>query len=173
MSKTNDPKDVFKLYDMSNGEHGCWQWLGGWTGREREKRPTFTCNHRRTMAYRWVYELYHGDTLTPDQTILHSCDNGGYPVGCGSVYHIRLGTREENTNDAIERSRHGLPKNVVRAIRQLLSQGQTQEEVAALYGISRSAVSAIAIGRIHSHVASSTDGPSEPDVLPSGLDPKE
>jgi predicted XRE-type DNA-binding protein len=169
---SNDPKDVFRLYDMRAGDE-CWQWLGGWTGRKRETRPTFTSNKRRTMAYRWVYELVHGVTLTPGQQILHSCDKGGYPTGCGNPKHLSVGTREENTRDMIERERHGLPKNVVRAIRQLLSQGQTQEEVAALYGISRSAVSAIAIGRIHSHVASSTDGPSEPDVLPSGLDPKE
>jgi len=148
---SNDPKDVFRLYDMRAGDE-CWQWLGGWTGRAREQRPTFTAGKRRTMAYRWVFELVHGVQLTPEQQILHACDRGGFPTGCGNPRHLRVGTREENTNDAIERERHGMPKNVVRAIRALLAEGRTQEDIAKLYGISRTAVSAIAIGRIHKTV---------------------
>jgi predicted XRE-type DNA-binding protein len=149
----NDPKDVFKFYDISPGEHGCWRYTGSaWGGQSREKRPYFMANGRRQIAYRWIYELYHGVILAPDQWILHSCDNGGEPIGCGSVYHMRVGSREDNTSDAIERARHGLPKNVVRAIRKLLAEGRTQQEVADLYGISRSAVSAIATGIIHAHV---------------------
>lgn len=136
---------------MTQGDE-CWQWHGSWTGRQREKRPTFSAGKRRTMAYRWVYELMTGEILRPDQQILHRCDNGGFPIGCGNPRHIRVGTRIDNTNDAMERARHGMPKNVVRAIRKLLEEGRTQDEIAKLYGIARTSVSAIAIGRIHGHV---------------------
>jgi hypothetical protein len=111
-------------------------------------------NGRRQIAYRWVYELYHGITLTPDQFILHSCDKGGEPIGCGSVHHMRLGSREENTNDAIQRERLGLPKTVVRAIRRLLSEGRPQQEIADLYGVARTTISAIATEKTHNAVDS-------------------
>ena len=104
------------------------------------------------MAYRWVYELVNGVRLRHDQLILHSCDKGGYPWGGGNPTHLRLGTREHNTSDAMERARHGLPKHVVRAMRKLLAEGRTQDEVAKLYGISRTGVGRIARGEIHSHV---------------------
>jgi len=152
MPTTNEPKDVFKLYAMNVGPDECWQWHGAWGGQEREKRPYFMCSGVRTMAYRWVYELVNGVRLRHDQLILHSCDKGGYPWGGGNPTHLRLGTREDNTNDAMERARHGLPKHVVRAMRKLLAEGRTQDEVAKLYGISRTGVGRIARGEIHSHV---------------------
>ena len=152
MPKPNVPRDVFNYYDISAGADGCWPWTGAWGGQPRERRPYFMCAGRRQIAYRWVYELYHGVILTPDQLILHSCDNGGEPIGCGSIHHMRVGTRVDNTNDAMERARHGLPKHVVRAMRKLLAEGRTQDEVAKLYGISRTGVGRIARGEIHSHV---------------------
>jgi hypothetical protein len=152
MPKGNSAIDVFKYYDITPGPNGCWQWHGSWGGQEREKRPYFMAGRRRQIAYRWVYELYHGIILTPDQYVLHNCDCGGYPIGCGSVHHMRLGTRTENTNDAIERDRLGLPKTVVRAIRKLLAEGRTQQDIADVYGVARTTISAIATGRSHASV---------------------
>jgi DNA-binding XRE family transcriptional regulator len=50
------------------------------------------------------------------------------------------------------RSRHGLPKNVIKAIRRLIEEGRTQAEIAALYGVSRETISAIATRRVYGHV---------------------
>jgi hypothetical protein len=134
----NEPSDIFKVYDMSGGAEGCWKYTGNaWGGQAREKRPYFMAAGRRQIAYRWIYELVHGVTLTPDQMILHSCDNGGFPIGCGNIRHMRIGNVRENSDDMMERERHGLPRSVVNAIRTLLSQGREQKEIAALYGISR------------------------------------
>jgi hypothetical protein len=150
MPVRNDPADVFHYYDMTAGPEACWQYTGNaWGGQPREPRPYFMAARRRQIAYRWIYELVHGVTLTPDQFILHSCDNGGYPIGCGNPAHLRLGTREENTIDMINRERSGLPKYVVNNIRKLLEQGQTQQEVADTYGVARTTISAIATGRSH------------------------
>ena len=145
-----DPVDVFKYITM-RGVDECWSWSGTWGGRERDKRPYFQCNGRRTMAYRWVWELVNGP-IPAGLLILHSCDQGGYPVGCTNPAHMRLGDVQENSDDMKARERHGLPKTIVRAIRKLLDQGRSQASIADLYGMSRENVSAIATGRTYGHV---------------------
>jgi hypothetical protein len=148
----NDPIDIFKYYEM-RGEDDCWPYVGkAWGGRNTDPRPYFQANGRRQIAYRWVYELVNGCTLSPDQLILHSCDNGSYPVACGNPKHMRIGNTQENMDDMVRRDRHGMPATVVRAIRTLLEQGRTQQEVADLYGVAPSTISAIAIQRSHRDV---------------------
>ena len=149
---SNDPIDVFKFYDMRQPDE-CWPYTGrAWGGQEREKRPYFMASGRRQIAYRWIYELVHGVVLDPTQLILHSCDNGGYPTGCGNPEHMRVGTVSENSSDMTSRERHGMPKTVVRAIRTLIEQGVPQAEIAERYGVSRENISAIATGRSYKHV---------------------
>jgi DNA-binding XRE family transcriptional regulator len=106
--------------------------------------------HRQCLG--WTGSLVNGVTLTPDQLILHSCDKGGYPVGCGNPAHMRIGTVQQNSDDMMDRQRHGLPKTVVRAIRTLIEQGRTQQEIADLYGVSRETISAIATTRVYKKV---------------------
>lgn len=148
----NDPSDVFKFFAIGQDDV-CWPYIGNaWGGQARERRPYFMSNGRRMIAYRWIYELVHGVTLTPDQLILHSCDKGGYPIGCGNPKHMRLGNVQQNSDDMVERERHGMPRTVVKAIRKLLDEGRTQQEIADLYGMSRENVSAIATMRTYKKV---------------------
>lgn len=151
VARTNDPADVFRYYRIGADDE-CWEWTGPWGGQEREKRPYFMAARRRQIAYRWVYELVNGVHLEPSQLVLHSCDNGGYPCGCGNPQHLRLGTVRDNSDDMMKRERHGLPKTAVRAIRVLIAEGRTQQEIAALYGVSRETISAIATGRVYKSV---------------------
>ena len=83
-----------------------------------------------------AWELARGGLL-----ILHSCDRGGYPIGCCNPKPMRVGTHDENMTDMTSRERHGLPETVVRAIRRLIEQGETQQVIATRYGLSREAVS--------------------------------
>ena len=145
--KTNQPTDVFLHVDM-RGHDECWPWLGTWGGRSRDRRPYFMCAGRRTMAYRWVWELVNGP-IPDGKLILHSCDNGGHPIGCCNPTHMRLGTVYENSQDMMARERHGLPRIVVKAIMGLLDRGRSQTEIAELYGVTRETISAIATGRSH------------------------
>src|SRR4051794_25350334 len=95
----NEPSDIFKYYRIGT-EHECWEYLGNaWGGQAREKRPYFQAAGRRQIAYRWIYELVNGVELTPEQIILHSCDHGGFPIGCGNPKHLRVGTIKENSDD--------------------------------------------------------------------------
>lgn len=148
---SNSPTDVFSYVAMK-GKNECWSWTGTWGGRATDRRPYFQAAGKRRIAYRWVYELVHGP-LPDDLLILHSCDQGGYPVGCCNPNHMRTGTHDENMADMTSRERHGLPKTVVRAIRRLIEQGETQQDIATRYGLSREAVSAIATERTYKHLA--------------------
>ena len=147
---SNSPTDVFSFIQMK-GKDECWPWTGPYGGRASDRRPYFQAAGRRRIAYRWVYELVHGE-LAEEALILHSCDRGGYPTGCCNPAHLRVGTHDENMADMTSRERHGLPKTVVRAIRRLIEQGETQQDIATRYGLSREAVSAIATERTYKHL---------------------
>lgn len=153
MMAGNERIDVFKHYDMkANRPDGCWPWSGATGGRKSEPRPYFQAEGKRQLAYRTVYELVHGVALVSSQLLLHSCDNGSMPVGCGNPAHLSIGTVQDNSDDMTARQRHGLPHHVVKNIRKLLSEGRTQQVIAELYGVSRETVSAIATQRAHGHV---------------------
>lgn len=144
----NEPTDVFALIDMKDPQ-SCWAWKGGWGGRATDRRPYFMANGRRTMAYRWVWELVNGVPVPDGQVLRHTCDRGAWPTGCCNPYHVIPGSVQDNSNDMMERERHGLPKTVRNAIRTLLDQGKTQQEVADQWGVSRETISAIATQRVY------------------------
>ena len=148
---SNSPTDVFSFVVMK-GPDDCWAWSGAWGGRASDRRPYFQAAGKRRIAYRWVYELVHGP-LGDDLLILHSCDQGGYPIGCCNPHHMRTGDHDTNMKDMTDRQRHGLPATVVRAIRRLIESGETQQVIAERYGLTREAVSAIATERTYKHLA--------------------
>jgi hypothetical protein len=155
MPRRNEPVDVFRHIDM-RGRDACWRWHGAYGGRTSGMRPYFSTGSQRWIAYRLVYELVHGVSLNSTQLILHSCDNGDWPIGCCNPYHLRIGSPQENSNDMMARQRHGLPRIVVRNIRRLLSEGRPQSEIAELYGLSRETVSAIKTMRVYGQPSDDT-----------------
>ena len=158
----NEPVDVFKHYNMDVEPDECWQWKGTWGGRDRDKRPYITCGGTRSIAYRLVYTLASGEQLTQEQNILHSCDNGGWPIGCGNPAHLTVGTNRQNVNDRLLRQRHGLSHSVVNNIRKLLAKGDnTHAQIADVYGVSRETVTAIANNRTYQYVKDEDDAGSD------------
>lgn len=145
--RKNEPADVFKFVDMK-GPDECWPFTGSFGGRRRDPRPYFSAGGRRTMAYRIVWELVNGRELTRDELILHSCDNGAF-IGCCNPAHLRVGTARENSEDMMNRERHGMSANMIKQIMRLLSEGRKQQEIADLFGCSREAISSIATGRAY------------------------
>ena len=142
MSKPNEPEMIFQHINMHRGDRNvCWEWKG--KVNKKDGRPYFTIQGKRRPAYVIVLELTTGILQTVDQVARHKCDN----CICCNPNHLLWGTHQDNMNDMKERDRHGVPKTVVRAIKKLLTKGDTQQEIADLYGLSREAVSAIATGR--------------------------
>lgn len=169
MARRNTPEDVFAYIEM-RGADECWPWHGAVGGRETEPRPYFKASGRRTLAYRWVYELVHGVTLTRDDILLHSCDNGRMPIGCCNPAHVRLGTVQENSDDMTSRQRHGIPHHTVRMIRRMSIAGQTDAAIAEMTGMARRTINSIVNGDRYAHVTatSSDTAGQEEDVTPAG-----
>lgn len=170
MPLANTKHGVFALYDMNVAPGECWRWKGAWGGRDRTKRPYYQYDGKRGIAYRVVYSLVHGVDLTSDQLIRHTCDNGGFPVGCGCPDHILLGNNTQNMEDMMLRSRHGMTRHMLLRIRKLLAEGRHQDDIAELYGISQATVSAVNTKKTYSLIPDEepTSEPLEPIEVKHG-----
>jgi hypothetical protein len=159
MGRKNTPIQVFEHIDMTAGEDECWPWtlsVGGLSAKMRsgersaagKARPYFQVQGKRWLVTRLVYTLVHGVELDSDTVIRHTCDNSI----CCNPKHLVPGSHEENMRDMVERDQHGLPSHAVRNIRRLLAKGEmTHEQIAELYGTSRSTVTKISNNVVHTH----------------------
>lgn len=130
---------------MSGGPEACWPF----TGKVNNKgRPYFTCDGKKHLVYRLVYELVKGEGLLKDRMARHTCDN----EICCNPNHIVPGDHQENMNDMKERERHGLPHHTVRAIRKLGAMGLAHSAIADRFGVSRVCVTEIINKTNYAHV---------------------
>lgn len=141
----NKKVDVFKYIDMSGGADACWPWTASLSG---SGRPYIEFEGRKYLAYRLTYELVNGAAIADNVMARHTCDN----EICCNPNHIIPGTHQENMNDMKQRERHGLPHTAVRAIKKLLADGFEHKVIAERFGISRTMVTSINLGRSYSHV---------------------
>lgn len=136
------------------GPDECWEWKAGkvkgygvfWI---RAGDPIY--------AHRMAYQLANGVELTSDVLVRHKCDN----PPCCNPRHLLTGTHADNARDREERNRHphivavgsaygrsNLTEGDVYEIRRLCdARAMSQSEIARRFGISRSAVSDIALRR--------------------------
>lgn len=77
----------------------CWPWQGFVMKRNGYGQATYLAKNWR--AHRLIYILYHDVSLTPDQFLLHSCDNRL----CCNPHHMRIGTHQDNMDDMKLRKR--------------------------------------------------------------------
>jgi hypothetical protein len=132
----------------------CWLWLGG---TARFGYGTFAIKHGDLIpAHRFSWILAYGNI--PDGLwILHHCDN----PPCVNPLHLFLGTRKDNINDMLQKRRHWAHRGYspitrgekngrarvtdaqVVEIRKRYILGQTQTELAPLFGLSRQAIGRI------------------------------
>jgi hypothetical protein len=161
MSTRNKRTDVWKHINLHGGDTSvCWEWLlapGGAKGRGKQ-RAYITVAGRKLVVQRVIHEDMHGVTLSPDELIRHTCDNGL----CCNYTHWTIGTHQQNMDDMVSRDRHGLPSHVVRRVRVLLARGgMTHQEIGDMYAISRTVVTRIANDDAHTHA---NDYPSEAEL---------
>ncbi len=105
------------------------------------------------LAHRVMCTMVHGPAPSPDHDAAHSCGNGA--GGCVNGLHLRWATKKENAADKISHGTHGrgannsmakLTEEAVHIIRELLSANSLHQDVADLFGISRTVVTRIANG---------------------------
>lgn len=136
----------FNLKWKVNEKTGCWDWTASVAGKGygQIKLPR---QRKQDYAHRIAYLIHKGD-IPEGKHVCHTCDN---PL-CVNPNHLWLGSSAENQQDmkAKGRSLYGernsravLTEDGVRKIRQLLSQGLSQDKVARMFGIQQMEVSRI------------------------------
>ncbi len=133
-------------------ENGCFIWTGfineGGYGRARLGKAL-------VFVHRFMYERYHGVTLTRDQCVCHKCDT----PGCCRREHLWIGSSQDNADDRDKKGRninycgenHGgskLKNKDVLEIKDLIRCGRmTSDEIAAQYGAHGSTIHLIKHGK--------------------------
>ena len=102
--------------------------------------------------HRAVYQEAHGD-LPEGMVVLHTCDN----PRCINLDHLIAGTQSENVRDMISKGRdnyvnpkgesHGQARLTEEQVAEVRASSDIQRVLAARYGVSRTAISAIKTGR--------------------------
>lgn len=147
--------------DRSAGPDRCWPWTGR---RALDNYGRYTAGGRggqEWLAHRFALQYSLGRPLLSTEFALHSCDN----PPCCNPFHLRPGTKAENTADMMARRRYGaltkperwprgeshgcarLTGADVAAVRVRLRNGETKTAIARDLGVCRSTISLIGRGR--------------------------
>lgn len=129
--------------NVAPDEHGCWCWVG----RRQNKYGHLSFKSKAYRAHRFSYLVFKGPI--PDGLyVCHSCDN---PL-CVNPEHLWLGTNADNRADSVAKRRHArgntcgkskLNEDQVCTLVTLVQVGNTQREVAKLFGVTQANVSSI------------------------------
>lgn len=132
--------------------YGCWEAVGTRLGTGYIQ---LSSGGRRDLAHRMAWAEANGP-IPPGMLVCHRCDN----PPCCRPDHLFLGTPADNMADMVAKGRgraqfgrgeeHPSAKlnaDLVREIRGRLANGETQQSIADAYGVTLTAISAIALGR--------------------------
>jgi hypothetical protein len=137
----------------------CWLWIGAADAKGYGKVAAGAREEGMQLAHRVAFFLAEG--RWPEPCALHHCDN----PPCVRREHLFEGTYADNMADCAAKGRVVAPalkgelnpyakltERDVRAIRARRAAGETQPALAAAYGITQSAVSAIERRRAWPHI---------------------
>lgn len=142
-----EPKRFWSKVDVGEPDE-CWEWLASKT---TDGRGRFGINYRLWLSHRVAWVLTYGP-IPEGLLVCHHCDN----PGCCNPYHLFLGTPADNLADAARKGRMSrgedrntakLTEEEVREIRDLISEGNSQRNIAARYGVSHRCVGDIQSGK--------------------------
>jgi hypothetical protein len=141
----------FMDYVSPEPNSGCWLWTGAMNrdGYGHARRDSKT-----QLAHRVSYQMHRGP-IPEGMCVCHTCDE----PSCVNPDHLWLGTHLDNVRDMNAKGRHHdasgeangrakLTIEKVREIRAKLANGQARKNIVTEYGISRSSVSLIHLGKI-------------------------
>lgn len=134
----------------------CWEWIGNLNDRGY---GMITVGRKQVRAHRVAWQLYTGRAPPAGRFVCHACDN----PRCVSPLHLFLGTAADNARDMRDKGRANLPPPSsslrgedhprakltaakVAAIRYLI-RNRTGRDLAKIYGVSESTISAIKTGQ--------------------------
>ena len=133
--------------DKSGGEDACWLWTAN---TPNGRYGQFTIRHGfKVAAHRFAYELANGE-IPEGAIIMHACDT----PACVNPRHLSAGTDAANKADMIRKRRQArkLTDADVERIREMLTNGIRQVDIADAFGINVSSVSRINTGAAWKHI---------------------
>lgn len=155
-------QDRFWRFVTPRDPDACWEWQGD---RERDGYGRLHLSGRGPTkkilkAHRASYMLAHGE-IPAGMVVRHTCDN----PPCVNPAHLVLGTQAQNVEDTVSRGRVGKPprgvdqhlarltEDKVREIRQRAAEGETQDALAAAFGVGQTTISKVVRRETWRHVA--------------------
>jgi hypothetical protein len=126
----------------------CWIWTAAML---KTGYGSIRVEGKALRAHRVAYELTHGK-IPEGMLLRHSCDN----PKCVNPAHLIVGTKRENTQDALERGQHvvgedhykaKIPNQAIDTIRAALAAGVSGKYLAKQFGVDQSMISQIKHGR--------------------------
>lgn len=130
----------------------CWRWLNSEQG---SGYGTFMYHGIKIRSHRLAYLLTKGE-IPEGMVIMHLCDNRM----CVNPAHLEAGTTRDNVRDMYKKGRAAykgprgpqnpnvkLTKDVIPDIRARLARGEMLNDIAARYGVKRTAIRYIKIGK--------------------------
>ena len=134
MGRIQIPEDI---------DNDCWLWTGATSSGSIGYGHLLT-EDGDDYVHRIMYRHVHGE-IPEGQYVLHACDT---PTCC-NPRHLRVGTAQDNADDraARGRSRRHLRKAEVELVVRLNRENVSEQEIAALIGVSRYAVRQILAGK--------------------------
>ncbi len=143
--------DFWDYVDKSNGEDGCWPWLGSRLPRG------YGTYKRNAKAHRIAFEWAYGP-IPKGFDVCHKCDN----PPCVNPAHLFAGTKAQNNADMIAKGRakyvsgesHGRHKLTaaqvaeIRAMYRKDVRGFGQQMLAKRFNVSSTTIRNIIIGKL-------------------------
>ncbi len=146
---TLDREEVFKERQVS-GDNGCLSWTGKLDKNGYGLMPSGKGGtHLRATRYAWTRT--HGD-IGEGLCVCHKCDN----PRCVNVEHMFLGTPSENAADRTRKGREAKGETISKLdeykVREIRALDLPQEDIAWMYGISKSQVCRIKLRQCWQHL---------------------
>lgn len=148
-SKYSDPLERFSKHVMPEPNSGCWLWLGT---ESAHGYGQIRINGKWMLAHRLSHEIHKG-SIPEGASVLHHCDNRL----CVNPDHIYPGSAADNVRDMVSRQRnrrgsdHGHAKMTESNAREILASTLSNEELGQRFGVSRTAVYHVRIGKTWKH----------------------
>lgn len=140
-------KEDFFLDVSPEPNSGCWLWMlhldkKGYGKIQRSCfKPIF--GGINLLAHRYSYFLHYGIVPPADMKVCHKCD----VTSCVNPDHLFLATQYENVQDCIRKGRWTNTKLTDDQVNYIRSSTETYRELAERYGVSRSLINMIRLGR--------------------------
>jgi len=136
-------------------EGKCWNWHGA---KLKDGYGQIKIAGSPVQAHRLSWSMINGE-IPEGMVIRHTCDN----PSCVNPAHLLIGTHKDNIADKYARGRNPsqvgsdnncskLTESDVASIKDRLSIGERQRDIAEAFGITQSQVSNIATGKQWGHV---------------------